>query len=126
MNRRAASLAIAAALASGALVAGPAAADAVCVTNDEGTFAGSVVCADTNSATNGSIPVPYYVGPICVAGVCTDPIGGTVYVPRPNGGVVRLYGTLCYRITPRNPQVCRNFDTGVLIGALVLPDITRA
>lgn len=117
MARRPLLLVSALVLAAAAFVAGPAAADdATCVTTDESIFDGTVVCVERNSATSGSIPVPYSVGSVCVAGVCTPPQSGTIYVPKANFNVVRAYGQICYTIS--RIRTCRAFDTASLWPAI--------
>lgn len=117
MTRRLLALA-AAAGATAALVATPASADATCVTTDEAPFESSYVCVALNSVISHYIAVPYSVGSICVAGVCTEPIVGTLNVPVANANVVQAYGEVCVRPTKYSPLVCRAFDSAKLIGPI--------
>lgn len=118
MIRRTLTIAAVCAMASAGL-AGTAFADATCVTHDDGSFAGTVVCVDTESALGGSYVVNYSISDgNCVEFVCTPAISDSISVPMVNDNVVYAYGTLCYRLTPKNPQTCRSFTTYNVLAAI--------
>lgn len=122
MIRRTLTIAAVCAVASAGLV-GTAYADSTCVTQDEGTFAGTVVCVDTNNATSGSTAYTYTITPDCINGICTPGASDTIYVPRVNGNVVYAYGTLCYELTPKSAQVCRSFTTYNILNSIAIGDL---
>ena len=96
MPRRALTVLSAASVATAALVmtATPASAATFCNTTTGGAFNGTTICVTTNSLTQSWL-VPYSVGSICVSGICTDPVSGTLRVPVPQGDAVILHGQVC-------------------------------
>ena len=118
MFRRALAVTGATAFAAVAL-ATPAYAQEFCNTTTGGPFDGTVVCVVTDTVITGYTLVPYSVGEICVAGVCSEPQSGTVRVPSQiDSDPVHAYGTLC---VPgyKGQRICVDFDTRIFsIGGL--------
>ena len=87
-----------------------------CNTTTGGPFNGTTVCYETFGVR--PVPflsVPYSVGAICVGGVCTPPVAGTIDVPLVNDPA-DVYGTLC--VTVSRTTVCRAFQDDFVIGSL--------
>ena len=96
MPRRALTVLSAASAATAALVmtATPASAATFCNTTTGGALNGTTICVTTNSII-ANWAVPYSVGSICVSGICTQPVSGTLNVPVPQGDAVVVHGQIC-------------------------------
>ena len=96
--------------------AAPATAAPFCNTTTGGTFDGTTVCAETYSVL--PLPVltiPYSVGAVCVWGVCTPPLSGTIDVPLV-GDPADVWGTIC--VNTARLRICQPFKDDIYIGDL--------